>query len=130
VTVTERGERREQAGALRAIGRWMNGRQNLSKLQRTIDRQIERSPIIMVAIDLAPGMEQFAEALRLAAGTALHAHPDARLTCVNVLTLSVAPIRPRTSRGAICIAPAGRASTWARPLAIPGHGITSTYSKP
>jgi eukaryotic-like serine/threonine-protein kinase len=126
VTVTERGERREQAGALRAIGRWMNGRQNLSKLQRTIDRQIERSPIIMAAVDLAPGMEQLAEALRLAAGTALHAHPDARLTCVNVLTVSRIALDPTEDEQGrnLHLRRLAELQLWARPLAVPGNGIT------
>jgi serine/threonine protein kinase len=88
VLITARGERNERDGWLQ----WLNGRvrsrPSLPVLRQTVERQLEKSPIIMAAIDLSPGMEPLAEAMRLAVRQILAAHPDARLTCVNVLRLS------------------------------------------
>ncbi len=47
--------------------------------------QIDRAPILLVAVDLAPGMERLSQQLFLAVQRMLVIQPDARVACVNVL---------------------------------------------
>jgi nucleotide-binding universal stress UspA family protein len=126
VHITARGERNERDGWLQ----WLNGRvrsrPSLPVLQHTVERQLEKSPIIMAAIDLSPGMEPLAEAMRLAVRQILAAHPDARLTCVNVLRLS--PITLDASEDEqgrnLHLRRLAELQYWAKELPVPAHGIT------
>jgi eukaryotic-like serine/threonine-protein kinase len=127
VNITERGERRQRSGsALRSMRRWMSSRRGLPQLQATFERPIEKSPIIMAAIDLAPGMEELGDALRLAVAAIIHAHPDSRLTLVNVLRLSRVALDPTEDEEGrnLHLRRLAELQFWARPLAIPAHGIT------
>lgn len=47
--------------------------------------QMERAPILMVAVDLSPEMEHLATRLRLSVQRMLVMEPDARVACVNVI---------------------------------------------
>lgn len=47
--------------------------------------QMERAPILMVAVDLSPEMEHLATRLRLSVQRMLVMEPDARVSCVNVI---------------------------------------------
>ncbi len=47
--------------------------------------QIERAPILLVAVDLSPDMEPLSQALHLQVKRMLVNRPDARVACVNVI---------------------------------------------
>lgn len=47
--------------------------------------QIDRAPILLVAVDLAPEMETLSQALLLSLKRMLIIQPDARVACVNVI---------------------------------------------
>lgn len=51
----------------------------------SIARQIERAPVLLVAVDLAPEMEALGDKLRLTIQRMLNNRPDARVACVNVI---------------------------------------------
>lgn len=59
--------------------------------------QIDRAPILVVAVDLAPGMETLARHLFRAVRRMLVIQPDARVACVNVLR---APWQGKAASGA------------------------------
>jgi serine/threonine protein kinase len=126
VHVTARGERTSRDGALRSLGRWIRARRSLPLLPPAMQRQLEKSPIIMAAIDLSPGMEPLSQAMRLAVREILQAHPDARLTCVNVLRLSRIAIDPTEDEQGrnLHLLRLAELQYWARELAVPAHGIT------
>lgn len=47
--------------------------------------QLDRAPILLVAVDLAPAMEPLAQSLLLAVRRMLIIQPDARVACINVM---------------------------------------------
>jgi nucleotide-binding universal stress UspA family protein len=110
---------------MRAIARWVGGRRPASA-QQGIRRQLDTSPIIMAAIDLAPGTEQLAQALAVAVARILQTHPDARLTCVNVLRQSRVALDPTEDEHGrnLHLRRLAELQYWARGLPIPAHGIT------
>ena len=86
IIVTERGRDLSVDSFMTRLKRWWRG--------RTIDHfdappamsaQIERAPIIMVAVDLSPEMEVLADRLLLSARRMLVIQPDARIACANVV---------------------------------------------
>jgi non-specific serine/threonine protein kinase len=126
IVTTRRGERARPGGPVTAMRRWVAGRRSWPALRRTVARQLEKSPIILAAIDLAPGMEQLAQAIRDAVGDILAVHPEARLTCVNVLRLSAIALDPTEDEQGrnLHLRRLAELQHWARPLPIPAHGIT------
>ncbi len=55
----------------------------------SIAAQVDRAPILMVAVDLSPAMEPLAAALRGAVRRMLVIEPEARVACVNVIKTAV-----------------------------------------
>jgi nucleotide-binding universal stress UspA family protein len=80
----------------------------------------------MAAIDLSPGQEALGDAMRLAVREILHAHSDARLTCVNVLRLSRLAIDPSEDEQGrnLHLRRLAELQYWAKELPVPAHGIT------
>ena len=109
-----------------SVNRWIHLRRSLPSLRQTIARQLEQSPIIMAAIDLSPGQEALADAMRLAVREILQAHSDARLTCVNVLRLSRLAIDPSQDEQGrnLHLRRLAELQYWAKELPVPAHGIT------
>ena len=88
IAFTARATRTKRAGGtFTALRRRLKGLQ--LKPERRRDRAIERSPIIVAAVDLGAGMEPLAEALRVAVRRILQTEPGARLACVNVLKTAI-----------------------------------------
>lgn len=86
IIITERGRDLSVDSFMIRLKRWWRG--------RTIERfdppspmstQIDRAPIIMVAVDLSPEMETLADRLLLSARRMLIIQPDARIACANVV---------------------------------------------
>jgi nucleotide-binding universal stress UspA family protein len=126
VVVTERGERLRPSGALAVAARWIGRKRQLSALRQTTSVQAPRSPIVMVGIDLAPGMEELAEALRLTVRRHLQTNPGARLVCVNVLKLSRIALDPTEDEEGrnLHLRRLAELQYWSCDLPIPAHGIT------
>src|SRR5262249_61123773 len=81
VAITARGERTRRASVLSPVGRWFAAARPPAVLPQPVARPLHAAPIIMAAIDLAPGLEDLSDALGLAVLRILRTHPDARLTC-------------------------------------------------
>jgi nucleotide-binding universal stress UspA family protein len=98
----------------------------LPALQQTVAQPRDNSPIIMAAIDLAPGQEPVTEALALAVARILQVHPDARLACINVLRQSRVAIDPTEDEHGrnLHLRRLAELQHWARRLPVPAHGIT------
>lgn len=86
VRLTERAHRLRQDSLMTVFARW-RARRRLRAFAAppSIARQIERAPILMVAVDLAPDMEPLADQLRSTVKRMLVIQPDARVACVNVI---------------------------------------------
>jgi len=89
VTLTRRAARMERDGALTVALRWFRARDRRPPRRRSVSGLLAHAPIIMVAIDLATGQENLAEALKLATHRLLDTEPSARLVCVNVFKISL-----------------------------------------
>jgi nucleotide-binding universal stress UspA family protein len=126
VDVTSRGAGTGRSGALSTVRRWLAGRRALPALQQTVVQPRDNSPIIMAAVDLAPGQEAVADALELAVARILQVHPDARLTCINVLRQSRVAIDPTQDEQGrnLHLRRLAELQYWARRLPVPAHGIT------
>ena len=54
----------------------------------SVQSQISKAPILMVAVDLSPEMETLADLLRQNVHRMLATQPDMRVACVNVIKTS------------------------------------------
>lgn len=126
VRITARGERLRRRGMMSRLRRWLTGRRSPPALRQTVSRQLAKSPIVMVAVDLAPEMQPLADALRHAVRRILQTQSDARLTCVNVLKLSLVTVDPTEDEQGrnLHLRRLAELQHWARPLPVPAHGIT------
>jgi serine/threonine protein kinase len=126
VAITPTRERTRRTGPVAAIGAWMRATRSRLALPPTTAPARGRSPIVMAAVDLAPGSEGLSEALRGAVRDILQTHPDARLTCVNVLKLSRVALDPTEDEYGqnLHLRRLAELQYWARALPVPGHGIT------
>ncbi|QFU15048.1 serine/threonine protein kinase [Microvirga thermotolerans] len=88
VTLTERASRLERDGGMKTFRRWLKARRAQPLERPNIAGQLSRAPIVLVAIDLSPGGEDLAEALRLMVRRILSIEGEARLACVNILKTS------------------------------------------
>jgi nucleotide-binding universal stress UspA family protein len=126
IAITPARERTRRNGLLAAMGGWMKATRSRLALQPPVAPARGRSPIVMAAVDLAPGSESLSEALRSAVRDILRTHPDARLTCVNVLKLSRVALDPTEDEYGqnLHLRRLAELQYWASALPVPGHGIT------
>jgi nucleotide-binding universal stress UspA family protein len=66
----------------------MKARQAKALPPATISGQLAQAPIIMAAVDLSPGNDELADALRGLVKRIISLEPAARIACVNILKLS------------------------------------------
>ncbi len=88
VLLTARSERHYRDGTVAVFMRWLANRNAPPIRARPAASLIDRSPIVMSAIDLSPDAEGLREALAIALRRILATEPSARLACVNVLKTS------------------------------------------
>jgi nucleotide-binding universal stress UspA family protein len=88
VALTRRAERSERDGMLAVARRWLAAHRAQPLRRHSRSGLIARAPIIMAALDLAPGGEGLLEALTIAVRRLLQTEPSARLACVNVLRIA------------------------------------------
>ncbi|HEV2559344.1 MAG TPA: bifunctional serine/threonine-protein kinase/universal stress protein [Microvirga sp.] len=87
VTLTARAERLRQDTGLEAVKRWLGARHSKPAVP-PLSTYLAQAPIVLAAVDLTPGQDDLAEALRLLVKRILSIEPGARISCVNVLKTS------------------------------------------
>lgn len=94
----------------------------------SIARQIERAPILLVAVDLAPEMEALGDKLRLTIQRMLNNRPDARVACVNVIKTARLGIDATTDAAGnnLHVARLVGLRTWAEGIDLPIDRLTYT----
>jgi nucleotide-binding universal stress UspA family protein len=88
VKLTERAERRSRSSLATTAMRWLRAIGNEPAARGSVADHLASAPIVMVAVDLMPGMEALGDALRRATRRVLASEPGARLSCVSVLKTS------------------------------------------
>jgi serine/threonine protein kinase len=94
----------------------------------SIARQIERAPILLVAVDLAPEMEVLGDKLRLTIQRMLNNRPDARVACVNVIKSALLGIDATTDAEGnnLHVSRLVGLRTWAEGIELPIDRLTYT----
>ncbi len=93
---------------------------------RTAEAQLANAPIVAVAVDLAAGAPDLAEAMRKTVARIVENTPDARIACINVLKINRIAIdtsldeEGRNKHVLRLVA----LRTWSTGLPAPGGGIT------
>ncbi|MEY4696974.1 MAG: hypothetical protein RIT14_1402 [Pseudomonadota bacterium] len=86
VKLTDRGRKTVRDGRLAVFRRWRAMRRVKGfAAPPSISAQIDKAPILMVAVDLSPEMEGLAQLLLRSVQRMLVIQPDARVACVNVI---------------------------------------------
>ena len=117
VRLSERAQRLRRDSLAKVARRWT---QYLGAQPDPRESESPRAPIIMAAIDLSEGMEEFAEAIREAVGDILRNEKHARLACVSVIKTSrIAIDEKHDSEGRnLHVKRLIELKHWARPLGI------------
>ena len=127
VVLTARATRMRRDGMMKVATRWLRAREARRPAQRrSVAAQLARAPIIMAAVDLAPGHERLAEAVAIAVARLLATEPGARLACVNVLKgslLRIDPVEDAEGRN-LHLRHLVELKHWARALPVPAERIT------
>ena len=127
VVLTARATRARRDGIAKVAARWLRARKAAPPPRSpVIAAQLARAPIIMAAVDLAPGHEALSAAIADAVGRLLATGPDARLACVNVLKGSLLRIDPtEDAQGRnLHLRRLVELKHWARTFALPPEQIT------
>ena len=85
ITLTGRAEKLIKAGPITTFGRWFKAMGAEPKGDITATSQIDRSPIIMVAIGLKSSPLELQQKLLTTVGRILQIEPKARLACVSIM---------------------------------------------
>lgn len=88
VKLTERAECRSRSNLATTAQRWLRSIGNEPGARSSVADHLASAPIVMVAVDLMPGMEELGDALRRATRRVLASEHGARLSCVSVLKTS------------------------------------------
>jgi non-specific serine/threonine protein kinase/protein-serine/threonine kinase len=90
--------------------------------------QIDRAPILLVAVDLAPEMESLSRTLLLSLKRMLIIQPDARVACVNVIKTARLGIDQTTDEAGnhLHISRLVALRTWAEEIALSDDRLTFT----
>jgi nucleotide-binding universal stress UspA family protein len=126
VEPTERAARLERAGFKTAFGRWTRRRKTMRDIQSSARKPPQRGPIILVAVDLQPGLDEMRHALLDASASALANMPGARLACLNVMQTSLIAIDENVDAAGdnIHVQRIAELRRWAEPLELPRGKIT------
>lgn len=126
VELTERAARLERADFKTTFGRWMRVRGTMHAIAAAATKPAPRAPIILVAVDLRPGLDQLRQALLDAAVSVLANMPGARLACLNVMQTSLIAIDDNVDKAGdnIHVQRIGELRAWAEPLQLPRGKIT------
>ena len=86
ITLTARAERLQKSGTLRTFKRWFFslGSEPVREAA-TMAEQLERSPIVMAAVDVENASSELLERLRETVQRIVQSEPGARLACLSVM---------------------------------------------
>ncbi|MGH6816797.1 MAG: protein kinase domain-containing protein, partial [Hyphomicrobiaceae bacterium] len=126
IALTERAHRLKRSGFAAVLRRRLGAGKIRSAIAHSLSRQLARAPIVVVAVDLRPGLEDLREALRTAARLALESAPGARLACVNVTVTSLVKIDPQADEQGrnIHVQKLVELKHWAHPMGLPAERLT------
>lgn len=86
IGLTKRAERLQKSSTMRTMKRWFFALGAEPAQERTsTTEQLDRSPIIMAAVDVDNAKPELLERLRETVRRIVHAEPGARLACVSVM---------------------------------------------
>ena len=125
VAITERGQRTRGPGLRRHFKRWLRAAGMHYEPSALPHDQIERSPIVMVAVPHDDVSDATLYSLREAVARSLGIRPGARLACVTVISGAAASNsdteRSETALRRLHLA---RLKTWAQPLPLAQHSVS------
>ena len=126
VELTERAGRAERADMRTTVGRWLRARGTMTAIAAASAKPALRAPIILVVIDLQPGLDQLRRALLEAAASVMANMPGARLACLNVIEDSqrAGDGKADSDRGNVHIDRMIKLRSWAQPLQLPRGKVT------
>ncbi len=129
IRLTARGHKMQRDPALTVFNRWRKMR-NLKAFAAppSVAAQIERAPILLVAVDLSPEMEPLSQAIHLQIKRMLVNRPDARVACVNVIKTARLGIDPTTDADGtnLHVARLVGLKTWAEGIDLTDDRLTYT----
>jgi nucleotide-binding universal stress UspA family protein len=129
VKLTERGRKIAADGRMEVFRRWRKIRKikGFAPPPR-MSAQIDKAPVMMVAVDLSPEMERLSLHLLLSVQRMLAIQPDARVACVNVIkTARIGIDQTTTETGEhIHVARLVALRAWAAELDLPEDRLTFT----
>lgn len=129
VALTARAMKRAPDGALEVFRRWRRMR-GVKGFAAPVSHgaQIERAPIVLVAVDLSPEGEVLAPKLLLWVRRMVTLQPDARIACVNIIKTAVLGIDQTTDAAGenLHVARLVALRAWARGLELAEAQLTFT----
>lgn len=126
VELTDRSGRADRSDFKTTFGRWRRVRRTMKAIAAETTRPAPRAPIILVAVDLRPGLDHLRHALLEAAVNALANIPGARLACLNVMQTSLIAIDENVDKAGdnVHVNRIAELRAWAAPLGLPRSKIT------
>ena len=127
VTLTDRAHRIRKDSAAAVFRRWRKMRRVTGfGTPPDMQTQIDRAPILLVAVDLSPDMEALAGHLLRSVKRMLVIEPDARVACVNVIKTARIGIDVATddAGNSLHVARLVALKHWAAPLDLPEGLLT------
>lgn len=125
VRVTERGRRIQGASLGTQVKRWLKAAGMHYQPSPLPSRQIEETPIVMVAVPHADVTDSTLYSLREAVARSLGIRPGARLACVTVISASASSTSDSTrSETALHRQHLARLRQWAQPLDLTEHPVS------
>jgi len=129
VKITDRGRRTAPDGWRKVLARWRVMRRVKGfAAPPSLMAQMDKAPILMVAVDLSPDMESLAASLLRAVQRMLVIQPDARVACVNVIKTARIGIDSITEEDGTHMHVSRLVSlrAWADELDLPAERLTFT----
>jgi serine/threonine protein kinase len=128
VPLTARAERTNKAPLGSLLGRWLSSLVPEAPAAKPVAHHLASAPIVMAAVDLAPGQEELADNIRLIVRRILAIEPKARLACVTVRrTPRIAVDFGEDAQGrSLHVQGLVALKNWARRLEVPEDRITYT----
>jgi non-specific serine/threonine protein kinase len=128
VALTGRAHRMHRDPLGVVLRRWFGFHGAAPRAEAPVARRLAEAPIIMAAVDLAPGSEELADHLRGIVRRILQLEPKARLACVSVLKVPRIGVDfGEDAQGRnLHVRRLVELRHWARPLAVPDERFTCT----
>jgi nucleotide-binding universal stress UspA family protein len=126
VVLTERAARTARTGFGATLRRRLAVGRTMRAIQAAATRPLPGAPIILVAVDLRPGLDELQAALLEAAVSVLANMPGARLACLNVMQTSLIAIDDNVDKAGenIHVQRMAALRRWAQPLGLPRGKVT------